>query len=183
VRHTIALLALLVLAGCRGPGGTYRHSGLTFDYLSGWSIVEDKPLAKGTVRFVRLGGPQHAVFTIAIYAKDARADVKDFAASVESMRGGAVESELTLGGIKFGSEKKARESGATTARIAGQDTPGIAQHFSIQLLGVAVPHEADFYQRELGARKLIFMNQVADRYAAEVRAGFQKVYDTIGFVP
>ncbi len=183
MRNTIALLALLAVAGCRGPGGTYRHAGLTFDYLAGWSIVEDKPLAKGKVRFVRINGPEHAVLTIAIYAQDAAADVEGFAASVAQGRKGEVESKLTVGAINFGAEKNAAPSTTTTARIAGQVISGIAQRFSIQVIGVAVPHEADFYQCEIGAHKLIFMNQVADRHAAEVRPGFQKVYDTIAFVP
>jgi hypothetical protein len=178
----MALLTLLALVGCHGPGGTYRKSGLTFDYLSGWSIVTDKFLAKGAARFVRVRGPDHAVLTIAIYAKDALANIKDFSASVEKGRGGAVESELTFAGIAFGSET-GRGSTATMARIAGQSTQGIAQHFTIEVLGVGTPHEADYYQCVLGSRKLIFMSQVADRHLANVREGFQKIYDTVAFIP
>jgi len=177
----IALLALVALCSCRGPAGTYQNSHLRFDYLSGWSVSKDELVAKGAARVVNIQGPHHAVLTIALFAKDSLANLRSFAASMEKNRGGAVGEKLTVAGIALGSEKKGTGSAEATARIAGEITKGIAQHFAVEVVGVEVPHEADFYQRDLGSRKVIFMNQVADKHAAATQEGFQRIYDTVAF--
>ena len=68
---------------------------------------------------------------------------------------------------------------AVTARIAGQESPGIEQAFDLEILGQTLPHRASYYLVHVAGFKVVVGAQAAQQHLANVQPGWQQVFDTL----
>jgi hypothetical protein len=164
---------LLTLVACSSPRAvkTYNKKGLRFSYPSDWMVTTDMLLpGKANVREVVINGPDHALLMLFCFPEDTDVSLESFAASAAKGRDGVVKKKL--GGASFTAR-------AVTARIAGQELPGIEQAFDLELLGQTLPHQASYYMVHVPGFKVVVGAQAAQQHLATVQAGWQKVFDTL----
>jgi hypothetical protein len=174
----LVLAALLLpLAACfpSKTVKTYDKNGLHFSYLPGWIISTDLLIRRGVdVREVTLNGPDHSLLLLFCFPEAADVSLESFAANAAKVRDGVVKKQA--GGAPFTAR-------AVTAKIAGQESPGIEQTFDLELLGQTLPHQASYYLVHVPGFKVIVGAQAAQRHLATVRPGWQKVFDTLRLEP
>ena len=174
----LVLAALLLpLAACFPSKAvkTYDKNGLHFSYLPGWMVTTDLLLRRGVkVREVMLNGPEHSLLLLFCFPEAAEVSLESFAANAAKGRDDVVKKQA--GGAPFTAR-------AVTAKIAGQESPGIEQTFDLELLGQTLPHQASYYLVHVPGFKVIVGAQAAQRHLATVRPGWQEVFDTLRLEP
>jgi len=180
--RVLAALALAVIAAsCTRARITeqYQKDGVEFKYYSDWKVTKDAPVAgKANVRAINIEGPEHAVVALICVPPASAQTLDQFAAAVADRRVEAIEARLSVGSIKTAEVSKGT-SEPTTAAVAGQERRGILQHFSIDLLGVQVPHEARFYVVQGSRYKIMVMYQVATSHAETTHPGSELILSTL----
>lgn len=170
----LVLAALLLpLAACSSSRAvkTYDKKGLRFSYPSDWFVTTDMLLpGNAGVREVVISGPDHALLLLFCFPEDTNVSLESFAANAAKGRDGVVRKKL--GGAPFTAR-------AVTARIAGQESPGIEQAFDLEILGQTLPHQASYYLVHVAGFKVVVGAQAAQRHLATVRPSWQKVFDTL----
>jgi len=173
----LAALATFSVTGCHRPKILlYEGSGVRFQHLSTWTLSKAMPLGGGggLVSFV---GPDHALIEMASFGQGTHVSLEAFAATVAEKRAAKLDSQFSVGGVSVGGERGTSSSPAE-AKICGETTPGIQQRFTLSLLGVPVPHTAEFFMKVLGDRSVVFTTQAADSHLVQARAGWQIVFDS-----
>jgi hypothetical protein len=177
----LTVLMLTACASCSRPHTTqrYQHDGIQFQYYSDWKVAKDAP-AKGnaSVRAINVEGPEHAVVSLICVPSSSPLALEEFAAAVAKRRDDAIEAKFSIGSIKTADVSKGT-SEPTAGKVAGQERPGILQHFSINLLSVQVPHEATFYEVPGTRYKIMVMSQVATAKAAATHQGSELILSTL----
>jgi hypothetical protein len=159
----------------------YEKDGIRFSHYSDWSIEEDG-LAAGAAntRAIQIGGPNHALFSILCFPEKSSMTLEEFASSVAEKRVAAIKRKFSFAGLDLAQMTRG-SSGQTKSSIRGEEQSGIRQRFSITLLGEQVPHEAEFFMLRSGGFKVVLMTQAAQEHLQDVRAAWQKIFDTISF--
>jgi len=171
----VAVLAalLLPLAACSSPRTvkTYHKNGLRFSYPPDWFVTTDMRLpGNAGVREVVISGPDHALLSLFCFPEAAKVSLESFAANAAKGRDGVAKKKL--GGAPFTAR-------AVTARIAGQQSPGIEQAFDLEILGQTLPHQASYYLVHVPGFKVVVGAQAAQQHLAAVQPSWQKVFDTL----
>jgi hypothetical protein len=164
---------LLPLAACSSPRTveTYHKNGLRFSYPSSWMVTTDMRLpGNERVREVVVSGPDHSLLLLFCFPEATNVNLESFAASAAKGRAGVVKKNLD------GAPFTAR---AVTARIAGQEAPGIEQAFDLEILGQTLPHRASYYLVHVPGFKVLVGAQAAQQHLAAVQPSWQKVFDTL----
>ncbi len=148
-RRVVAILSLAFafLAGCSRQADVakpqhFAEHGIAFDYPGNWRITKNEAEVTGRIIFVEDSGSTFVAFTVFEHGLDV--NLKDY---VEDFRKRVGES------VPFNLVKRS----TLEAR-----TEGIDCKFSLQLLGVNVPHTANFTKHVFGATSVICLTQVAD---------------------
>jgi hypothetical protein len=164
---------LLTLAACSSSRAvkTYHKNGLRFSYPSDWFVTTDMRLpGNAGVREVVINGPDHALLLLFCFPEDTNVSLESFAANAAKGRDGVVKKKV--GGAPFTAR-------AVTARIAGQESPGIEQAFDLEILGQTLPHRASYYLVHVAGFKVVVGAQAAQQHLATVQPSWQKVFDTL----
>jgi len=164
---------LLPLAACSSSRAvkTYHKNGLRFSYPSDWFVTTDMRLpGNAGVREVVINGPDHALLLLFCFPEATHVTLESFAASAAKGRDGVVKKKL--GGAPFTAR-------AVTARIAGQESPGIEQAFDLEILGQTLPHQASYYLVHVAGFKVVVGAQAAQQHLATAQPSWQKVFDTL----
>jgi hypothetical protein len=159
-----ALALAATCMGCSPRAHTVQHyqkDGVQFAYYSDWKVVKDAPVSgNAQARAINIDGPNHAVVVLICEPPSDAHTLAGFAAAVAEKRGAGIEAKLSVGSIKTADVSKT-VSEPTSGRVAGQERPGILQHFSVDLLGVQVPHVVSFYMVPGARYKVLVMSQAA----------------------
>jgi hypothetical protein len=182
----LSLVALVALAfgliACRPRTvEVYQKDGLRFSHHSDWKIEKDNPLAgaPGT-RMITVEGPDSTLLLLLLFPASSTVDLAHFAENVASKRVDAIEKKLSVGSIKDG-QATSGTSQEVRVRIAGQETKGIRQDFTLKLLGHPVPHQAFFYLVRGGNSKVVIMTQAATENLNAAQPSWQLIFDTLAF--
>src|SRR5882724_6842616 len=139
------LTLVAVCSACWHRGITlkqYDKDGIRFSYNSDWSVAKDAPIeGNPTARSIKIDGPHHAVMMLICVPTSNTQTIQGFADTIAEKRGAAIEDKLSFGPLKPADVNKG-SSETTTGTVGGKEQQGILQRFSIDLLGVKVPHEA-----------------------------------------
>lgn len=169
----ILVALLLTLAACSSSRAvkTYSKNGLRFSYPWDWFVTTDMRLpGKGGVREVVINGPDHALLLLYCFPEAIHVSLESFAANAAKGRDGVVKRKPD------GAAFTAR---AVTARIAGQESPGIEQAFDLEILGQTLPHQAFYYLVRVPGFKVVVGAQAAQQHLATVQPSWKKVFDTL----
>jgi hypothetical protein len=182
-RYVFAAVAVLLLAStaCNRSHTIkqYQKDGVQFSYYSDWTIRQDAMLrGAANVRAINMEGPEHAVVSLIFLPPSNQQTLEDFASAVAKRRDAAIENKLSIGSFKTAEVNKG-SSAAVTQDVAGEQQQGIMQHFTIDLLGTQVPHEARFFMVQSPNHHIMVMSQFADQYAATGRPSTELIMRTL----
>lgn len=163
---------MLALVGCGcGPKSNvaqpkqYADTLISFAYPGNWTITSEAEKDFG--RMLVLEGPDSSVVTLSVFSADWDADLGEFARRyVEAM-----PASLPLGRIADGALAE-----VASPRVHEE---AIDYRFAIVLVGVKVPHTANFWKQVHGDIKVIGVMQVADEDRTGIDAGFQFIRDAL----
>ena len=175
------MMVLAITATCalkKVVAEKYEKDGLSFTHFSNWVIKEDKLLAEGKARLITIEGPENAVLTLSRFSAANLISLESYARTLANQRKEALKKQL--GGVVPLSEE-ASETGPATMNIAGENRVGLSQKFNIRLLGIDVPHVANFFMVEHGGYQWILMIQAPAEKWNRVESGCQKILDTLAF--
>lgn len=177
-----SLASVLVCVGCLRHSHSLQHydsNGVTFSHYSDWSITKDAPINDSSdFRIINLSGPEHAVISLVLEPTAAPQTLDDFASVVAEKRTEETEKKLSVGSVKLANVDRGT-SERTTGTVGGQRLDGVLQRFSVEVMGVQVPHEARFYLLSGVDRKIMIMSQVASAKAVKVREGSDLILNTL----
>lgn len=157
----------------------YNKHGASFSYYSDWTIM-DTPSSPEKAKFptIEIDGPDNAVLVLVTLAEGTSLSLEDFARNLTKSRRKELRKDLSVGSIQT-TEVSQQDSRPVTMQVAGKLNEGIEQPFSIELLGVKVPHHAKIFAVDGAGRRVFAMTQVPDEDAAKSEAGFKLVLDSI----
>lgn len=157
----------------------YQKDGVQFSYYSDWTIKKDALLGgAANARAIHIEGPEHAVVSLICLPTTNTQTLEEFASAVAQRRDAAIESKLSIGSLKTAEVSKGSSS-AVTQSVAGEQQQGIMQHFSIDLLGTQVPHEARFFMVQSPNHHTMVMSQFAEQYAGTGRPSSELIMSTL----
>lgn len=180
-RVFIVLLFIAAVLACKSmkpvTKQSYNKDDLSFNYLSSWAITEDNIIEESVkVRFVQIEGPDDALLFITRFPIKSDITLERYAEMTNKER--AENMKKKLGGtIKVG-ETVTKE---TQRQIGSKSLKGILQEFSLRLLGVDVPHRAEFFIVEDKEYKWIISTQTPAEDMKGVQEGYQVIYETLSF--
>lgn len=175
------LLLLLASTACNRSHTVkqYQKDGVQFSYYSDWTIKKDAMLEGAAhARAIHIEGPEHAVVSLICLPAANTQTLENFASAVAKRRDAAIEDKLSIGSFKTAEVNKG-SSAPVTQDVAGEQQQGIMQHFTIDLLGTQVPHEARFFLVQSPNHHTMVMSQFADQYAATGRPSTELIMSTL----
>lgn len=182
------LLAFLVahLTGCAFRPRTvdqYDNDGVHFAHFSTWSIVKDAPLEnKPSIRSISVHGPDNAVLLLLCEPASSTQTLEEYASVVAELRAAHMPDKLKIGPLKA-LQVGRQKSSETTRSIAGEPRKGIIQRFDVEVLGLPLPHEAEFYMVTNSRYRVMVMTHVAERHSENTRRDSQVILDSLSFRP
>lgn len=181
IRIGIALVLSWAVLACSSSPRTiksYDKNGIRFSHYSDWSVTDDAPIeGSPNARTIDLEGPNNALVAFICLPASSRQTLEMFAASIAERRVEVAEDKLSVGPIRTAEVSKGT-SAAIRGQVSGQERDGISQHFSINMLGQEVPHEATFFAVSNGRYKVIIMTQVASEHARDAYPAFDLALDS-----
>lgn len=177
-----AILVILILfaCGCSNKPRTvekYSKDGISFNHYSTWRVTEDEPIddTPGS-RSITIDGPNDAVVMFIFMLPGEGVTVENFADGVTSGRLEELEN-MSIGSIKPADITDTKTE-PTTGRVSGRVRKGVAQHFSIKMLGQLIPHEARIFSVENDRVKVFIMTQVNTEDLRETTPDFDLMLDS-----
>lgn len=174
------LLVMITLACTASPPTitSYAKEGVSFNHHSNWKVTEDTALpgAPG-FRFINLEGPSDAIVMLTLMPSPPAQTLEEFASSIASERATAIK-ETGIGPIRP-AKAGATTSQAISGRVGGKDQAGIAQKFSISLLGQQVPHDANFFMLPGEKTTAFIVTQVSSDSAKQVAPATNIILDSL----
>ncbi len=183
-RKSILLVMVFALVACSQKPATlvrYSKDGVAFNHYSDWRVTEDAPVPgdEGT-RSIVLEGPHDSIVSVIMVSPSNELTLDDFAAAVALQRSAGIKETLSIGSVSA-ADVALTGSKATMAQVAGQDSEGIEQQFSIKLLGQSIPHQAKFFMIGNKRAKIFFITQVSSEDTRHVAKGFATTLRTFRF--
>jgi hypothetical protein len=181
---TVSAVAALVTlaAACTLAKPTpvaYEKDGIKFTHLSSWKITKDEPIGEAkNARIINVEGPDSALLSIICIPESSSATLESFADDVASRRTAAISDKFRVGSMDMAQVAKGTSENIEQT-IAGAKVPGVRQKFSITLLSVLVPHQADFFMLHHGRTKVVLMSQVAEKHLQQAGRNFDAVYESL----
>lgn len=170
--QTISLLCILIIiAACEQNADTskplnYAKDTISFAYPENWTVTEDKQ--EDDVRYLFIETPGDAIVLVQIYPIQDAVSLKEYAEwfSKEVIKETPV-AERSVGNFED-----------INRTINGVTLTGMRQKFSITLLGIDVPHTAEYYRIEKGNKVAFLISQTASEDLAKVNGGFELLLGT-----
>jgi hypothetical protein len=166
LRSCIVLAGLLLtVVGCTRQADVskpqhFRDEVVSFDYPSNWKITKNEGLRSGRLIFVE--APNSAVVILTVLNPEIDVALDEYANDFKTNLGTAAPFRLV-------------KNSAMSANASGIDCK-----FSLELVGVKVPHTANITKHVFGDIKVICLTQVADEDRRRVDAGFRLIRRTLG---
>ena len=176
----LTLLTATTLACTAGPPtiATYDKQGVSFQHHSNWKVAEDTELVEGSgVRFINLEGPDEAVLMLTVMPSPVDQTLEDYATTMAREFTAAI-TETAIGPIRPATASPTG-SRAVSARIGGADQAGISHTYTVSVLGVKVPHVANFYQLVGPKTTAFIVTQVATEDAQRTAPSMSIALDSL----
>lgn len=157
---------------------TYDKQGVSFQHHSNWKVVEDAELAEGSgVRFINLEGPNDAILMLTVMPSPVDQTLEQYATTMASEFAAAI-AETAIGPIRPATASP-NGSSALSARVGGADQTGISHTYTVSVLGVKVPHVANFFQLVGPKTTTFIVTQVATEDAEKTAPGMAVTLDSL----
>jgi hypothetical protein len=176
----LTLLTATTLACTAGPPTitTYEKEGVSFQHHANWKVTEDAELAEGSgVRFINLEGPDEAIIMLTLMPSPVAQTLEDYATTMAREFTAAI-TETAIGPIRPATASPTG-SRAVSARIGGADQAGISHTYTVSVLGVKVPHVANFYQLVGPKTTAFIVTQVATEDAQRTAPSMSIALDSL----
>jgi hypothetical protein len=176
----LTLLTATTLACTAGPPTitTYEKEGVSFQHYANWKVTEDAELAEGSgVRFINLEGPDEAIIMLTLMPSPVAQTLEDYATTMAREFTAAI-TETAIGPIRPATASPTG-SRAVSARIGGADQAGISHTYTVSVLGVKVPHVANFYQLVGPKTTAFIVTQVATEDAQRTAPSMSIALDSL----
>lgn len=171
---SVALVVFLLLSACEqqaelGQPSEYDKNGVKFSLPGNWEVTEDSE--EEASRYIFVETPGDAIILIELYAREDSPTLKQYTQWIIQH---SVEA-FPLGGRTEGTFEEVR-------RTAGERTlTAYRNEFVASVIGIEVPHVAEFYRLEADARIAYLSWQVATEDLPRVQEGFDLVIASFEF--
>lgn len=159
-------LALISIVSCEKNADiskpiNYSKDGISFAHPGNWKVTEDAH--QDDVRFMFIETPGNAIVMIQIYPKQDAVSLNEYAEWFSS----EVIKETPV------AKRSVGKFANINTTLDGTTLTGMRQNFSIALLGIDVPHTAEYYRIEKGNKVAFLINQTATEDLTKVSKGFE----------
>lgn len=157
--------ALVFASGCERHADisrtkTFKQDTLTFEYPQNWRVTKNQKSA--LARLVYVEEPGHGVVIITAYSGKQAVSLRAY---TDALRSGF---------------SKALPIGKVEKSMASGDDQKQEVAFTVNLLGVEVPHTADITLHRFADLSVICLTQVSDKDRHLVAPGFDLIRQTLG---
>jgi hypothetical protein len=184
--YSAFLILLLTILGCSKfetpTKQEYRKDDLTFAHFSNWKITEDNITteAVGNVRFISIEGPSDSILMATRFPVEVVTTLEEYADYIQ--KGMSQEAKDLTGGVEIVKMGEAKTTSSET-QIAGALRHGLRREFDIKVLGVPVPHRAEYYLIENNEEKWFIVVQSPKEDWDGLQVGFKTILDSISIKP
>ena len=168
LRYISLLFLFIVIAACEKSADTskpvfYSSNGIAFSHPGNWTVTEDEQ--QEDVRFIIIESPGNALVMAQIYSIQDAVSLKEYAEWFSS----EVVKETPIADTSVGKFEQ------FNTLLNGTRLTGMRQNFSIALLGIDVPHTAEYYRIEKNNRVAFLISQTATEDMDKVDKGFEQL--------
>jgi len=158
---------------------THEKDGLQFSYNSDWSVTEDAPIEGAPdKRSIQIEGPDSALVCMICLPTTNPKTLETFAGTIAGNRAKAMDKKMSVGSLQV-ANVNVGTSEATTGNVSGHQEKGIHQHFSINMLGNEIPHDATFFSIQGTKYKVMIMTQVAEENSEASRPAINLILNSL----
>jgi hypothetical protein len=175
-------LMCLLVASCAPKETTvktYTKDGVKFSYVSDWSVIKDAPVdGAPDIRSIQIEGPHDAIVCLICLSGASQQTIEEYAEAVANRRTKSINKKFSFGALQVGDASKGT-SEPTSGKISGHEQKGIHQHFSANIFGVEVPHDAMFFEIDGTKFKILITAQVAEENLKTSRRAIELILDSL----